>query len=144
MKGKQITKQKVPSGRKKQIFLMMDALLVLTQDGNMVLYNQLKLMDALPGGVYHYSQLATFRNQLSSDDIRYYSGNSNAEMLPQIRFELTKQAVDDLDLRLYLRRMCVDKTFLGTPTGLGLAQIVAIYRNNEAEFKELCICSFPP
>ncbi len=138
MKGKQTTKQQVPSGRKKQIFLMTDALLILTADGDRVLYNQLKLMDALPGGIFHYSQLATFRDNLSSDDIRYYSGNTNADMLPQIRFELTKQAVEDLDLGLYLRRMCVDKTFLSTPTGLGLAQTVAIYKNNEAEFKELC------
>ncbi|MDO5538052.1 MAG: hypothetical protein Q4F72_11050, partial [Desulfovibrionaceae bacterium] len=121
----------------RHLFMMLDALFSPREDDSSRLFQSLRELQALPRELYGSSMVESFRRQVGRKLKGSYGGSSNASMDCRLRFDLCCQAVNDVQLTLLLGRLTTDRDFLATPMGCAMAQVVALFRNSEAVFREL-------
>ena len=119
--------------RSQQLFLLLDSLFSPKENNSDELYHCLMILDALPSAVHKSADLGRYRLRMQG----IYSGPDNGDMDPVKRFEFCQEAVQNVDIRLLLGRMSVDKAFLAQPMGRAVAQILAFFKNSEMVYEEL-------
>ncbi len=139
----QVRKSVLPAAcesRQDRLFLLLDALLMPSDtEGDLLLHYFLLKADAEARELSWQAAYRRRRLAYSQGEGAVYSGQSGYDMLPRRRFELSKLAVEDVELRILLGQAGMDHSLMGRDGGRGLAMAVALYRNSENVYRELCV-----